>query len=260
MVDTSLFERTTRLENLEKAWLKARENDGAAGGDGMTLKMYEEGLSIRLMRLQRDLRNGTYVPGPVREVQLPKKDGGIRPLAIPCIGDRVVQTAAAMILGPLLEAEMEDSSYGYRSGRSVRMAVTRISQHRRNGYTWVVDGDIERYFENVPHALLLERLSRSVSDPLLLDLIGLWLDCGGFDGVGLPQGAPISPLLSNLYLDQIDEEIEGRGIRLVRFADDFVLLCKSKFAAHEALKKMSALLEKYGLKLNPDKTRVVPFE
>jgi len=256
----SLFARITELETLEQGWQRVRRNAGSAGGDGMTVDDYADGVALRLMRLQRDLRLGTYVPGPMRELDVPKRSGGTRRLAIPCVNDRVAQTAAAQVLGPLLEREMEDASFGYRPGRSVRMAVSRIAQHRRNGYTWVVDGDIERYFDSVPHERLLDRLARSVDDAQVVDLVALWLEAYAHDDRGLPQGSPISPLLSNLYLDDIDERIQGRGVRLVRFADDFVLLCRSETAAAEARGRMAALLDEHGLRLHPDKTRVVPFE
>ncbi|WP_282610833.1 CRISPR-associated endonuclease Cas1 [Pelagibius sp. Alg239-R121] len=206
------------------------------------------------------MRDGTYRPGPVRELSIPKDDGSFRPLAIPSIGDRVAQTAAASVLGPLLDREMEDASFAYRAGRSVQMAVSRIARYRRDGYRWVVDGDIERYFENVPHDPLLERLGRSIEDPLLLDLLALWLESFSEGGRGLPQGAPLSPLLANLYLDDVDEAIEGKGVRLVRFADDFLLMCKGEETAREAQTRMAGILAEQGLRLNPEKTRVVPFE
>lgn len=255
-----LFERITELARLEEGWERVRRNGGAAGGDGVTLRDYGEGLALRLIRLHRDLRQGTYVPGPLRRVDIPKKDGGLRTLAIPCVNDRVAQTAATLVLGPRLDAEMEDASFAYRPGRSVRRAVARVATLRRAGYGWVVDGDIERYFDNVPHDRLLRRLERSVAEPALIDLIAVWLDAFSPEGCGLPQGGPISPLLANLYLDDIDESIETSGVRLVRFADDFLLMCRSESAATQARDRMAALLASHGLRLHPDKTRVVPFE
>lgn len=255
-----LFQRMTSLEVLEQAWDKVYRNAGAAGGDGVTVRWYAEDVAIRLMRLQRDLRAGSYVPGPVRRLQVPKRTGGTRELAIPCVNDRVAQTAAGLVLGPLLDGEMEESSYGYRPGRSVRMAVDRVSALRRQGYTWVVDGDIARYFDSVPHDRMLARLERSVDDALIMDVVAIWLDSFSPHGKGLPQGAPISPLLANLYLDDIDERIDGSGVRLVRFADDFLLMCKDQAGATAAQGRMRDLLAEHGLRLNPEKTRVVPFE
>jgi CRISPR-associated protein Cas1 len=197
---------------------------------------------------------------PYRRVYIPKSSGGVRPLDIPSIVDRVAQGAVAMTLMPVLEREMEDSSFAYRPGRSVAQAVQRVASHRRDGFRWVVDGDIVRFFERVPHDRLIELLERHVDDSRLVDLIALWLENASHEGVGLPQGSPLSPLLANLYLDLVDEQIEGRGVRLVRFADDFVLLCKSADGARGALEKMSALLDEHGLELHQDKTRIVPFD
>ena len=165
-----MFETITSLERLEQAWHKTRGNAGAAGGDGVTVQAFSAQAPIQLIRLQRDLRNGTYAPGPVRHIQIPKNSGGLRPLAIPCVVDRIAQTAAAMVLGPVLEEELEESSFAYRPGRSVQMAVRKVDAHRRDGFDWVVDGDIERYFENVPHDLLIRRLEKSIQDPLTIDL------------------------------------------------------------------------------------------
>lgn len=255
-----LFERATSLRTLEDAWVKVRTNAGGAGGDGLTVEAFDRTANDSLLRLQRALRSGAYRPGPLRRVTIPKKDGERRWLAIPCVVDRVAQTAAAIVLMPVLEGEMEDDSFAYRPERSVQMAVARIAKHRREGFTWVVDGDIERYFDNVPHDRLMNRLGRSLGEARLLDLIGLWLEGFSDTGRGLPQGSPISPLLANLYLDDVDEAIAGRGIRLVRFADDFVLLCKDRVRAGRARERMERLLADYGLRLHPDKTRIVPFQ
>lgn len=255
-----LFDHITDLETLQAAWGRVRANRGGPGGDGVGIEEFGREALARLLRLQRDLRAGTYRPGPVRRLDVPKRSGGTRPLAIPCIVDRVAQGAAALVLTPLLEPEMEDASFAYRAGRSVRMAVARVALLRREGYRWVVDGDIERFFENVPQATLLERLGRYVSDRRVLELARLWLAEACPGGRGLPQGSPLSPLLSNIYLDSVDEAIEGKGVRLVRFADDFVLLCKSELLAEQARTRMAALLAEHGLRLHPEKTRIVPFE
>jgi len=254
------FEQAVRLDSLHAAWEAVRDNAGGPGGDGQTLGQFAVQLPVRLMRLRRDLLAGTYRPGPLRHVDIPKDDGTTRRLSIPCISDRVVQTAVAQTLTPILDAEMDDASFGYRPGRSVARAVRRIDALRREGYGWVVDGDIEAYFDTIPHERLLDRLERSVPDPLLLDLVDRWLDGFAPDGLGVAQGSPLSPLLSNLYLDDIDDRIQGRGVRLVRFADDFLLLCRREAAAVAARARMAELLEAHGLRLNPEKTRVVPFE
>lgn len=248
----------TSLDSLNAGWARVARNRGAAGGDGVTIAAFRQTLGEALARLQRDIRGGTYRPGPLRRLDIPKDSGGTRPLAIPCVRDRVVQSAFTLLYGPLFEAAFEEESFAYRPGRSVQQAVARVSQLRRDGFGWVVDGDIERFFETVPHGPMLERLSEHVEDAGVLDLVGQWLAAAG-EGCGLPQGAPVSPLLANLYLDSVDERIRGRGVRLVRYADDFLLLCRDEASAEGALARMDALLAEHGLELNADKTRVVSF-
>lgn len=256
----SLFDQATRHETLWSAWEKVRANNGAAGGDGVTIQRFEPTAHGRLSRLSHDLRHGHYTPGPVRRVLIPKRQGGTRPLDIPPIQDRIAQAAVAEILTPLLDAEFEDASFAYRPGRSVMQAIQRVAKHRRDGFRWVVDGDIQRYFERIPHDRLLARLERSVDDAPLLDLIGTWLEHHSLAGRGLPQGSPLSPLLANLYLDDVDEAIMGRGLRLVRFADDFVILCKNEAMAEDALARMAALLAEHGLELNAARSRITSFD
>ncbi len=167
----------------------------------------------------------------------------MRPLSIPCVADRIVHTAIAMILTPLLDGQMAEGSFGYRPGRSVRQAVARIERFRDAGFGWVVDADIERYFETVPHDGLMTRLGNLIDDTATLDLIEQSLVAGSDSGRGLAQGSPLSPLLSNLYLDGFDDDIEQGAVRLVRFADDFVLLCKSEDKARAEMPRIAALLE-----------------
>lgn len=256
----TLFARATRYETLFAAWRKTEANGGGAGGDGITIERFRQRAEARVSRLAHQLRTGVYKPGPVRSLLVPKPRGGWRPLDIPCIVDRVAQGAVAAVLQPVFEPMFEDSSFAYRPGRSVADAVARVGRLRREGYAWVVDGDITRYFERIPHDRLLSLLDRVIDDTTLVDLIALWLDGHSGKSEGIPQGSPLSPLLSNLYLDAVDEAIEARGVRLVRFADDFVLLCKSEPAAAGALSKMRELLDEHGLELNAEKTRIVPFE
>ncbi len=250
------FERVVRLDSLSEAWSKVKGNRGGPGGDGVTIGDFDRNALERLNRLRLDALSGAYWPGPMRHLRVEKPSGGWRPLAIPCIADRVLQTATAIAFTPLFEAEFEPVSYGYRPNRSVAMAVSRVASLRRQGFVWTVDADIKRYFENVPHALLITRLSALVQDERLVDLTALWLDHAEPDGVGLAQGSPLSPILANLYLDTLDEALESKSVRMVRFADDFVLLCKSEAHALAALADAQETLERLGLSLNMEKTRV----
>lgn len=256
----TIFEKASHFDTLWQAWEKVRANNGAAGGDGVPIARFAPTAPTALSRLSHALRSGKYRPGPVRRVHIKKDDGGLRPLDIPCVIDRIAQSAVALVLGPVLDDEMHEGSYAYRPGRSVAQAVQRVSSLRRDGFRFVVDGDIVRYFERIPHERLIARLERAVDDARLTDLIALWLEAFAPYGLGVPQGSPLSPLLANLYLDDVDEAIEGRGVRLVRFADDFVLLCKTEAAAAGALVRMRDLLAAHGLELHADKTRIVPFE
>lgn len=256
----ALFDRAIDVGTLHMGWERVRSNRGAAGPDRVTVGRFAEDFHLRLARLHRALASGVYAPGPLRRVDVPKRSGGTRTLAIPTVEDRIAQTAVAFTIGPLLDAEFEDESFGYRPGRSVRMAVDRVSANYRAGYEWVVDGDIERFFDTVPHERLMEQLARVLSAPRLLGLVRSWLVAYGEDGRGLPQGSPISPLLANLYLDEVDERIAVGGVRLVRFGDDFVLMCKREKTAEKALERMAALLGEYGLRLHREKSRVVSFD
>lgn len=259
-VPGGLYDLATRWEGLWAGWEKVRANMGAAGGDGMTVEVFARGAEARVSQLAHRLRIGRYLPGPVRRVHIPKKGGGLRPLDIPSVVDRVAQAAVATVLTPVLDDAFEDSSFAYRPGRSVAAAVRRVAALRRDGFRHVVDGDIVRYFERIPHPALIDRLEAHVDDTALVDLIGVWLEHHAPGERGVPQGSPISPLLANLYLDAVDEAIARRGVRLVRYADDFLLLCRSEALAEGALADVRELLAAHGLELNPDKTRIVDFD
>ena len=256
---TNLFDRATAFDGLWAGWERVRANNGAAGGDGVTVALFGAAAQARISRLSHALRNGRYTQGPERRAYIAKSSGGLRPLDIPCIADRVAQASVSLVLTPVLDPMFEDASFAYRPGRSVAQAVQRVMRHRRDGFDWVVDGDIVKYFERVSHERLLSRLDKAVDDIKLVDLIGLWLENHAPGGLGLPQGSPLSPLLANLFLDSIDEAIEGHGVRLVRFADDFLLLTRAEADAHKALARMRGLLVEHGLEMHPDKTRIVPF-
>lgn len=258
--DPHVFEEATRMNSLVAAWQKVWKNAGAAGPDAVTVEKFQAGVTGRLRDLQDELSRGAYTPGGLRRVEIPKPDGGVRPLDIPTVRDRVVQTALAQSLGRRLDTEFEDSSFAYRTGRSVQQAVRRVSALRNEGLSYVVDADIKRYFERIPHDALMTRLSQSMTAGAASELIGLWLETWFSDGRGLAQGSPISPLLANLFLDRLDEAMMEKGARIVRFADDFVILCRSEKGAEEALARTQRLLAGQGLELNMEKTRITSFD
>ena len=222
------------LGMLDDAWARVRGNNGCAGGDGETIAGFQNRAANRITALSNALKTGSYRPRDLRILHIPKRSGGTRPLAIPSISDRVAQTACAMVLTPILDPQFEDSSYAYRPGRSVTMAVRRIGQLRKNGFTHVVEADILRCFERIPHDPLLSRLEQMLhgqhGTDRVIDLIAHWLEHGaaafGTPSLGLAQGSPISPLLSNLYLDRLNSTLDGKGVAVVRFGDDFVLLSR----------------------------------
>lgn len=258
----SMFHQATSVAALGEAWLRTQRNGGGPGGDGESLSDFAREAEFRLARLAHELQAGIYRPGPLRRLHVPKRRGeGMRTLSIPCVVDRIAQRAAASVLSAVLEPQFEESSFGYRPGRSVAQAVARVDALRRQGYRYVVDADIRAFFDNVPHAPLAARLSAAGVEDRLADLVGLWLDSFGPEGVGLAQGSPVSPVLANLHLDALDEAFGPRGnVRLVRFADDFVLLTRSRPGAEGALARAQAVLAEGGLELNLQKTRIVPYE
>jgi CRISPR-associated protein Cas1 len=258
--DAEAFAQATAITTLEEAWAKVLRNGGAAGGDGVTLARFIANAPARLARLRAALVSGRYTPGPIRHVEIPKKDGDMRPLSIPCVADRVAQTSVALTLAPLIDEELEEASFAYRVGRSVQQAVERVRALQRMGHGYLVDADIERFFERVPHDELMARLGETMSNGPTTRLISLWLEHASPSGRGLGQGSPLSPLLANLYLDRLDEAFAARGAHIVRFADDFVILAESRAGADAALAKVERLLGEYGLALNRDKTRVTSFD
>jgi len=258
--DGKLFEKTVSKYQLHSAWSKVWNNQGASGGDNVTVHRFASDIVRRLSGLRHSLKEGTYRPGPVRSVSIPKRSGrGVRTLVIPCVVDRVVQTSAAMILTPLLDQEFEPASFGYRPNRSVNQAVQQISLAQKQGFNWVVDADIENYFDSIAHERLMERWGQSVTDGPLTELVWSWLTHACPDGRGVPQGSPISPLLANLYLDRLDEEFYRRDMRFIRFADDFVILCRSRAGAEGAMDRVVGVLGEFGLNLNREKSRIVDF-
>lgn len=256
-----MFHAAISVPALTEGWLKTLRKGGGPGGDGETVAQFARMADFRIARLAYELQARLYRPGPLRRVAIPKRTGGSRVLSIPCVVDRVAQRAATGILSAVLEPQFEDSSFAYRPGRSVAQAVARVDLLRREGFHFVVDADIRTFFDRVPHALILQKLAAHGVDPQLSELVDLWLDGFSDDGIGLAQGSPLSPLLANLHLDALDEAFGPRGpVRIVRFADDFVLLTRTRPGAEGALSKARDLLAQNGLDLNLAKTRIVPFD
>lgn len=261
----SLIDKVSALPTLRSAFARVKANRGSAGVDHVTIVMFEAGLEDHLTRLHRVLRDGTYRPQAIRRVWIPKPGRTEkRPLGVPTVRDRVVQTALRMVLEPIFERDFAEHSYGFRPGRSCRDALRRVDGLLRQGFLYVVDADLKSYFDTIPHEALLDRVRARVSDGRVLALVAAFLHQGVLDGLsvwepdeGTPQGAVISPLLSNLYLDALDHQLAGQGLSLTRYADDFVIQCRTEAEAHRALALVSSWVTEAGLTLHPEKTRIV---
>ena len=259
----SLIDKIYRAETLKAAWKKVEANGGAAGVDRQTVERFAARAEMYLEELSTALKKGSYQPQPLRRVEIPKAGGRFRPLGIPAVKDRIVQTALKFVLEPIFEREFLKISYGFRPGSGCKDALREVEHLLREGYTFVVDADLKSYFDTIPHGELLTRVEEKVSDGRVLDLIEAflkqdivkemkrWTPSGG-----TPQGAVMSPLLANVYLHPLDCQMQQQGYRMVRYADDFVVLCRSLNQAQQALAEVRAWVESNGLSLSPDKTHV----
>ena len=261
----SLIDKVHPERTLRAAFTQVAANQGAAGVDHVTISRFESHQDEELRRLSEQLRNGTYHPQAIRRHYIPKPGTQEkRPLGIPTIRDRVVQTAVRMVLEPIFERDFAEHSYGFRPGRGCKDALRRVDQLLKEGYTTIVDADLKSYFDTIPHDRLMTLVGQKVSDGRMLNLIEAFLKQGVLDGLrewtpeeGSPQGGCISPLLSNIYLDPLDHLMAQHGFEMVRYADDFVILCRSPEDAAKALAVVQTWTAEAGLKLHPDKTKIV---
>jgi CRISPR-associated protein Cas1 len=251
------LEEIARLETLAEAWGRVRANKGGPGGDGVTIDDLAVGIELSLEELSKKLLAESYQPKKLRRAFIRKASGGKRPLSIPAVIDRVAQTATMLVLEPEMDARMSETSLAYRVGRGPPLAITAVQSAFADGLVWTVDADIEGYFASIWHRQLMTDLAIWIDDERILRLILRWLRTFGWRGRGIAQGAPISPLLANLYLHPFDRLMAVNCWHVVRYADDFVVLTASAPEAERALKDVARLLKGRGLALNPEKTQIV---
>jgi RNA-directed DNA polymerase len=261
----SLMDKVYAERTLRAAWERVRRNGGSAGVDRQSIDAFEAQAERYLSELSEALRQGTYRPEAVRRVWIPKPGKAEqRPLGIPTVKDRVVQTALKLVLEPIWEAEFAEQSYGFRPGRGCKDALRRVQRLLDDGATWVVDVDVQGYFDSIPHERLMKEVERRVADGAVLRLLGAYLRQGVLDGLeawqpeqGTPQGAVISPLLANIYLDPLDHQLAEQRHQSVRYADDLVVLCQTEAEAEAVLEALREWMVSRGLRLHPQKTRIV---
>ena len=262
--DDTLLNELLSDENLKIAKQRVKKNKGASGIDGMEVKELDEYLSKHLDEIKEQIRNKKYSPKPVKRVEIPKPDGGVRNLGVPTVVDRFVQQAIAQVLTPIYEPKFSESSYGFRPDRCCEMAILKALEFMNDGYQWVVDIDLEKFFDNVNHDKLISLIMKDVKCGEIVSLINKFLKSGIMiddeykeSVIGTPQGGNLSPLLSNIMLDQLDKELEARGLRFTRYADDCIILVGSSKAADRVMKNVSIFIEnKLGLKVNMTKSKV----
>jgi RNA-directed DNA polymerase len=262
----SLIDKIYSDRNLETAWAKVASNAGGCGVDGITVERFAKDSTKGLLVLKEQLRQASYQPTPVRRVWIPKPGTTQkRPLGIPTVRDRIVQTALRNVIEPIYEHGFAEHSYGFRPGRGCKDALRRVQELLDAGNTWVVDADLKAYFDTIPHEPLMARMEEKVADGRVLELIRSYLKQGVMEELkeyeageaGTPQGAVISPLLANVYLNPLDHLMAGKGMEMVRYADDFVILCQTEQEAREALAQVQTWTEVNGLTLHPEKTHIV---
>ncbi|MDX9708493.1 MAG: group II intron reverse transcriptase/maturase [Trichloromonas sp.] len=260
-----LLERILATENMELAWKRVRANKGAPGVDGITIEQFPDQTRSLWGEIRASLNAGTYRPKPVLRVEIPKPTGGTRPLGIPTVLDRLIQQSIAQVLTPIFDPEFSASSFGFRPNRSAHQAVRTLREYLCQGYRVAVDIDLAKFFDTVNHDLLMTKVGRKVRDKRVLALIGGYLRTGAEVAgrlektrMGVPQGGPLSPLLANILLDHLDKELEKRGHKFVRYADDFVILVKSERAGEQVMASVrNFLTHKLKLTVNEDKSQVV---
>lgn len=263
----TLKDRILKVKNMKKAEHDVFINKGSAGVDGVSVGEFRNNYKTNMLELRRQLIEDRYKAPPVLRVMIPKGDGRERPLGIPTVKDRIAQATVKRIMEPIFEKIFCDCSFGFRPGRSQIDAINKIEEYREQGYKWVLDADIKGYFDNIDHSLLMKFIAERINDGWVLRMLESWLTAGvvtdeGYEPStkGTPQGGVISPLLANIYLHQFDKEMTERGYKVVRFADDFVVLTKSKKKANRALEVVKEIIEgKLKLTLHPDKTVITNF-
>ncbi len=262
----SLVDKIWKMENLQSAAAQVQANGGAAGVDGLSCEAYLKDSALRLQRLQTKLQQDNYRPQPVKRVWIPKLGSKeLRPLGVPTVEDRIVQTALRNGIEPIFENIFAEHSYGFRPGKGAKDALRRVDQLLKAGRVWVVDADLKAYFDTIPQEPLMRLVEEQIADSRVLELIGKMLKQGVMETAkewqptekGTPQGAVISPLLANLYLNPLDHLMVGSGKEMVRYADDFVILCESQAEAEEVLEQLRQWTRAAGLALHPVKTRIV---
>ena len=267
--DHAVMERVVERSNMRLAYQRVVENKGAPGVDGVTVAEFKDWLEVHWPSVKKALLEGSYLPRPVRRVDIPKPSGGVRTLGVPTVVDRLIQQALHQVLQPLFEPEFSAGSYGFRPGRSAQHAVRRAREYIREGKRWVVDIDLEKFFDRVNHDVLMARVARRVDDARVLELIRRFLEAGmmqrGGDRAateGTPQGGPLSPLLSNILLDDLDRELEGRGLAFCRYADDCNMYVGSRVAGERVMRGIRVFLEEVlRLRVNAVKSAVAqPWE